>query len=163
MPLYLRLNPHPFSSLPDHPSLEPSPTRPPLHEFVSALLTEAQIFVTSIPDTFRPDRKPRRSPPATAHVSLSTRTISASPRSNEFWVCRKSVHEDASVAGSASWEEFRSGLREHHSEHEMEYTPSVTAVERLLEWPTAREMELDGGWTGVDMHGEPGRTDEPAD
>jgi hypothetical protein len=56
------------------------------------------------------------------------------------------------VAGSASWEEFRRGLRENHSENEMAYTPSVTSVERLLEWPT--EGEIEGGWRQVGMHGE---------
>ncbi|PWY69591.1 hypothetical protein BO70DRAFT_390154 [Aspergillus heteromorphus CBS 117.55] len=133
---YLRLTPHPLSILPDHPSLDPSPTRPPLNEFLTAILTEAQTFVASIPDTFRRDRKLRRSPPATAPVHLSTRA-----RSGEYWVCRKSVHKDAPVPGSASWEEFRAGLREHHSEHEMEYTPSVSAVKTLLEWPSAQELE----------------------
>lgn len=54
--------------------------------------------------------------------------------------------------GSASWEEFRRGLRENHSENEMAYTPSVTSVERLLEWPT--EGEIEGGWRQVGMHGE---------
>lgn len=53
---------------------------------------------------------------------------------------------------SASWEEFRRGLREDHSENEMEYTPTVTSVERLVEWPT--EGEVEGGWRDVGMHGE---------
>ncbi|PWY77172.1 hypothetical protein BO94DRAFT_568169 [Aspergillus sclerotioniger CBS 115572] len=111
-----------------------------------------QTLLTSIPSTFHPDRKPRRAFPSTAKVHLSTRSIPYpdSPGTPDYWVCRQSVHEDAPVAGSASWEEFRSGLREDHSEHEKEYTPSVTAVERLLDWPS--ETDVGGGWTRVDVH-----------
>jgi hypothetical protein len=69
----------------------------------------------------------------------------------EYWVCRKSVHENAPVNGSAPWEEFQFGLRENRAENEKEYTPSVTGVERLLEWPT--EGEIVGGWQEVEMCG----------
>ncbi|OOF93680.1 hypothetical protein ASPCADRAFT_7253 [Aspergillus carbonarius ITEM 5010] len=149
---YLRLLPHPFSSLPAHPSLDSSSSsssssssfasRPPLRSFLLALLTEAQNLLASIPSTFHPNRKPRRASPSTAKVQLSTCSIPHpnSPSTPDYWVCRQSVHEDAPVAGSASWKEFRSGLREHHSEHEKEYTPSVTAVERLLEWPSETDI-----------------------
>ncbi|PYI10537.1 hypothetical protein BO78DRAFT_204026 [Aspergillus sclerotiicarbonarius CBS 121057] len=149
---YLRLLPHSFSSLPAHPSLDDSSSpssssssHPALRPFLHALLTEAQTLLTSIPSTFHPDRKPRRSSPSTAKVHISTRS-----NPPDYWVCRQSVHEDAPVAGSASWVEFRSGLRDDHSEHEKEYTPSVTAVERLLEWPS--EPDVDGGWARVDLH-----------
>ncbi|RAL06263.1 SRPBCC family protein [Aspergillus ibericus CBS 121593] len=143
---YLRLHPHPFSSLPIHPSLDnSSSSRPALRPFLHALLTEAQTLLTSIPSTFHPDRKPRRSSPSTAKVYLSTRSIPP-----DYWVCRQSVHEDAPVTGSASWAEFRAGLRHDHSKHEMDYTPSVTAVERLMEWPS--EIDVDGGWSRVDVH-----------
>lgn len=33
----------------------------------------------------------------------------------------------------------------------MAYTPSVSAVERLVQWDLVDEVE--GGWSGVDMHG----------
>ncbi|KAF4210416.1 hypothetical protein CNMCM8980_004081 [Aspergillus fumigatiaffinis] len=153
----IRLSPHPFSSLPAHPSLNASPSssRPPLRIFLETALSEAHTLLTdTIPNTFKVDRKLRSSPPATANVQLLKRTIRNGAGSvrgeEEFWACRKSVHQDAAVAGSASWGEFRRGLRENHSEDEMAYTPSVTSVERLLEWPT--EGEIEGGWRQVGMH-----------
>ena len=113
--------------------------------------------------------KPRSSPPSTAKVQLLNRLIRAGdeydptspPTSSqvqsetqaqdEYWVCRRSVHADAAVDGSASWDEFRSGLQENHSENEMAYTPSLSGVTTLLEWPVQHEVE--GGWRNVDMHG----------
>jgi hypothetical protein len=47
-------------------------------------------------------------------------------------------------------------LRSEHAEHEMEYTPSVSAVERLLEWAPENigEIEVDGvRFRGVNMEG----------
>lgn len=160
MPSLIHLAPRSFSSLPSHPALDPSPSRPQLHTFIHSALTEAHdFFTTTIPQTFQVDPKLRSSPPASAKVQLSTCSLPAQPggnrpknSSNEFWVCRQSFHRDAAEDGTASWDEFRKGLRENHSENEMEYTPSVTAVERLLQWPSVRE--IDGGWTEVDMHGE---------
>lgn len=62
------------------------------------------------------------------------------------------MHVDAARDGTASLDEFRRGLRENHSENEMEYTPSVSAVKRLVQWDEVEQLE--GIWTGVDMHGE---------
>ncbi|RAL15669.1 SRPBCC family protein [Aspergillus homomorphus CBS 101889] len=157
-PQYLRLQPHPFSILPDHVSLRHSPSRPPLRDFLHVILTEAQSFVTAIPTTFHPTRKPRPSPPAAALVHLSTCSLPDVPSGvgtkkkpgSNFWICRTSVHENAAHDGTASWAEFRAGLRESHSVHEMEYTPSVSAVETLLEWPT--QTEIEGGWQRVIVH-----------
>ncbi|PKX90855.1 SRPBCC family protein [Aspergillus novofumigatus IBT 16806] len=142
----IRLSPHPFSSLPAHPSLNASPSspRPPLHSFLETALSEAHSLLTdTIPYTFKVDPKLRSSPPATAKVQLLKRTIRNGAGS---------VHRDAAVAGSASWEEFRRGLRENHSENEMAYTPSVTSVERLLEWPTeGRSRGLDSPRTFISL------------
>lgn len=167
-PSYIRLQPSSFSVLPDHPSLTQMPTRPPLRDFLHEILTEAQSFVSAIPTTFHPTHKPRRSPPAAAPVLLSTCSLPKAcsgtgpkkakkqqqqqQRGSEFWICRTSVHENAARDGTASSAEFRAGLRENHSAHEMEYTPSVTAVETLLEWPLQSVVE--GGWQRVETHGE---------
>ncbi|PYH43435.1 SRPBCC family protein [Aspergillus saccharolyticus JOP 1030-1] len=157
-PPYIRLQPHPFSILPDHPSLTHSPARPPLHDFLHDILTEAQSFVTAIPTTFKPARRLRPSPPATAFVHLSTCLVSQAASStdpkkkpsSDFWICRTSIHEDAARDGTASWAEFRAGLRENHSVNEMEYTPSVTAVKTLLQWPS--QSVIEGGWQQVEVH-----------
>lgn len=166
----LHLTPQPFTKLPSHPDLEDSSNlqaaRPELADFLHSILTEAQTFVTkTIPQTFTPERKTRASPPSTAKVQLSSRTITTVPddaqnntnntttstKRGEYWVCRKSIHANAAQRGTATWAEFEDGLRENHSENEMAYTPSVAAVEHLLQWPVLGEVK--GGWTGVDMHG----------
>ncbi|RAH40687.1 SRPBCC family protein [Aspergillus brunneoviolaceus CBS 621.78] len=146
-PSYIRLQPSSFSVLPDHPSLTQMPTRPPLRDFLHDILTEAQSFVSAIPTTFHPTHKLRRSPPAAAPKQQQQQQ---QQRGSEFWICRTSVHENAARDGTASSAEFRAGLRENHSAHEMEYTPSVTAVETLLEWPLQSVVE--GGWQRVETH-----------
>lgn len=175
-PNYLRLEPLSFSSLPSHDdeSLDQTADRPQLESFLTSVLGQAQTLVCStIPHRFKADRKLRSSAPSTAKVQLFTSslpsssssssttagagagagaTISGDSGTEDYWVCRKSIHADSSTQrGSASWSEFESGLRENHSEHEMEYTPSVASVENLLRWPIV--ATLDGGWKEIDMHG----------
>lgn len=150
---YLRLKPLPFSSLPSHPSL-PQNTEQQLEPFLSTILTEAQTLITStIPQHFKPNHKLRSSAPSSAKVQLFTSTPNSSGGGvvEDYWVCRKSIHTDSSTQrGSASWTEFEKGLRENHSENEMDYTPSVASVEHLVKWPVVEDL---GGWRGVDMHG----------
>lgn len=81
-------------------------------------------------------------------------------------MARKSEHVDSAGRGTASWAEFESGLRVDHATHEMEYTPSVSGVERLLEWKgeDIGEVEVQGFlFKGVEIEGEfilylPGQT-----
>ncbi|KAJ5082068.1 Serine-threonine protein kinase 19 [Penicillium argentinense] len=142
-------SPHPFTALPAHPSLPPGPTRPEARQVASIALQEAlELLNTDLP-TWDRESKPRRSPPARADVHLSRKwrkneepNAPGKPKP-EFWVCRQSEHSDSSTPGSASWSEFEDGLRSDHAEHEMEYTPSVTSVERLLQWTEQEIGELD--------------------
>lgn len=145
-------------------------TRPPLAAFIKQALDEAHTLLSdTIPLTFRVDKKLRSSPPSNAKVQLSSRVIPVSTEispsvkgekrkikdDEEYWVCRKSIHVDAPEEGTASWKEFENGLRFDHSQHEMEYTPSVSSVETLLEWKDVDlgQQESGAGWRGVDMHG----------
>ncbi|GLI81778.1 hypothetical protein PoHVEF18_010168 [Penicillium ochrochloron] len=152
----IQLQPHPFTSIPIHPSFSTDSSRPELHQYISTALREALDFLHSIPSTFTADPKPRSSSPSQAKVKLlrgwrkpsepHTRTKSQRKDKSEFWVCRQSEHVNESSKGTASWREFEAGLRSEHAEHEMEYTPSVSAVERLLEWAPENigEIEVDG-------------------
>ncbi|KAJ9254027.1 hypothetical protein DTO207G8_3888 [Paecilomyces variotii] len=142
-------------------------TRPPLAAFIKQALDEAQTLLSdTIPLTFKVDKKLRSSPPSNAKVQLSSRVIPVSTETGakgdkrkttdeeEYWVCRKSIHVDAPEEGTASWREFENGLRFDHSQHEMEYTPSVSSVVTLLEW---KDIDLGqqtsgSGWSGVEMH-----------
>lgn len=145
MPL-IQLHPHPFTSLPSHPSLPTDSSRPDLKTYTTAALHEALDHLHTLHTTLTKDPKPRSSPPSTAKVTLLrgwrkplTPTPAQDSGSNsnakpEFWVARQSEHVDSAVRGSASWDEFVAGLRVDHAQHEMEYTPSVSGVERLLEW-----------------------------
>lgn len=156
MPL-IQLQPHLFSSLPAHPSLPSNSSRPQLPHFIQSTLHESLELLHSIPSTFTTDPKLRPSAPSEAKVKLlrghrkssesSTDNNSLKGKSKaEFWVCRQSEHVDATAKGTASWDEFETGLRSNHAEHEMQYTPSVTGVERLLQWTEEEigEMDVDG-------------------
>lgn len=158
MPL-IQLQPHPFTSLPSHSSLPDNTSRPDLKEFTRIALHEALEHLTSLP-TYKPDPKLRSSSPSQAKVKLLRAWRKPSDQSstaNEFWVARQSEHVDSAERGTASWSEFEAGLRENHAEHEMEYTPSVTSVERLLEWKGGEiaQLQVDGvSFRGVIVEGE---------
>ncbi|KAJ5752451.1 hypothetical protein N7520_009368 [Penicillium odoratum] len=152
MPL-VRLQPHLFTSLPVHPSIPANDSRPELRSFVQTALQEALELLHSIPSSFTADPKLRPSPPCEAKVKLLRNwrklpdaDANKSRNKPEFWVCRQSEHVNAEAKGTASWSEFETGLRSNHAEHEMDYTPSVTGVEKLLEWTRDEigEVEVDG-------------------
>lgn len=137
MPL-IQLNPHPFTSAPSHPSLPADSSHPDLEPFLHNALSEAhELLDTTIPSSsFSTDPKLRSSTPSEAKVKLLRGWRKPQQDSKpEFWVCRSSKHEDSDKKkGTASWTEFEAGLRTDHAKHEMEYTPSVADVQRLLEW-----------------------------
>lgn len=152
---HIQLKPHLFTSLPSHPSLPNDSPRPNPNQFVRTALHEALELLDSFQSLLTTDSKLRSSSPSEAKVKLlrgwrkpSEQNSDASNAKDrpEFWVCRKSEHVDSSTKGTASWSEFEAGLRSDHAEHEMEYTPSVTSVERLLEWPEQDfgEVEVNG-------------------
>ena len=153
-PSLIHLDSLTFSSLPPHPALDESPSRPHHTSFLITLLTETTNFLDSTIPSFPADQKLRPAPPSTADVQLSSSYLphrSEKGKGKEYWVCRKSRHANKAIAGSASYQEFREGLRTNHSEHEMEYTPTVSSVEKVLEWETVGSVE--GGWRDVSMHG----------
>ncbi|KIX07114.1 uncharacterized protein Z518_05091 [Rhinocladiella mackenziei CBS 650.93] len=86
-----------------------------------------------------------------------TRGVSRSkPRSlgAEYWVARKSIHKDISSKsgqqpGNASWAEFIYGLRDEHSKHESEFTPTLFDALNVVNWnDSVRDLELQGKLVG---------------
>lgn len=64
----------------------------------------------------------------------------------ETWIGRRSVHEDATTtaggSGSASWAEFRDGLKDRHAEVEAAFTPGLVAHRRVARWERVRGLEV---------------------
>jgi hypothetical protein len=59
----------------------------------------------------------------------------------EYWAGRRSVHAGKREAGDATWDEFETGLREGHSVHEMEFTPSVKDAVEVCRWEGVGEVD----------------------
>ncbi|KAE8160575.1 hypothetical protein BDV40DRAFT_290007 [Aspergillus tamarii] len=128
MSSFLRVAPDFFTVFPFHPSLDNAQSHHPPHGFQGFILTDADSSLNLISTIFYKRRRPHRPPPSQS-IFL--------PASSRASIKRSS--------GSA----IRSELKENHTKNGMEYTSSVTRVERLLHWPQEREIE--GGWQGVDM------------
>ncbi|CAF9925994.1 MAG: hypothetical protein HETSPECPRED_006224 [Heterodermia speciosa] len=135
------------------PNLDPN-GQPLLIPFIREILDEATNFVDNeLPSTFT-KKGTKSNPPATAKIELLQRMIGSEeisripferaniPRKawrvvqgyEEAWFSRKSTHANKPETGTATWEEFDSGLRVQHSEHEREYTPDVLDSFKVLDW-----------------------------
>lgn len=152
------------SQLPSHPSLSSQQQNPPeLQSFLTSALTEGRTFVHSyLPENFTLKGSDKQSPPSKAQVKLYSHDITAAnlPEEvrkagggNEAWFARTSVHDNVAQEGTASWEEFDSGLRKNHSQHEKDYTPNVYDAHEVLNWDEQTStLTLDSGsWTDVRM------------
>lgn len=66
-------------------------------------------------------------------------------RKDETWFCRRSCHKNKSRIKTASWEEFKHAFKEHHSESEKAFTPTVIGAREAIRWATAGiEVEIKG-------------------
>ncbi|KAM0720025.1 hypothetical protein Q7P37_004160 [Cladosporium fusiforme] len=144
----VRLRNRDHSELPSHPALPPASgtARPTVAEFIAAVLTEADSFMTSyLPNTFKTKSKDKHSPPSTAPVELLSREVQSSeipasvrPKGSnctaETWFARTSIHENAAKNGTASWEEFDKGTRANHCQREDDYTPDVLDAHLVFDW-----------------------------
>ncbi|KAJ9617825.1 uncharacterized protein PV06_06224 [Exophiala oligosperma] len=66
----------------------------------------------------------------------------------EHWFARRSVHADVSSKsagkpGHANWDEFVFGIRDEHSKHEMEFTPTLYDARKVADW-AGQINKLDG-------------------
>lgn len=155
------------AELPAHPDLasqQSGGTQPELAALVANILAEAETFMTSfLPTKFKVKSNAKQSPPSTASVELLSHELNAvlPPTGDgkkgetvaETWFARTSVHENAAKSGTASWQEFDAGLRQDHSQREMDYTPDVHDANLVLDWATqlAAQQRAVGGWEDVQV------------
>lgn len=171
----VRLNPWRLDELPAHSSL-PAPTssattRPDLLKFLLAILDEGGAFLApqAVAATFS-RAGTKSAPPSDASVEVLKRSIPPSRLSQipwssspivrqkpsslepEHWFARRSVHKNVGskeTKGSASWEEFVYGLRDNHSQHECDFTPTLYDAHHVLDWnDEIKKLENEGKFEG---------------
>lgn len=169
----VRLAPLQVGDLPSHPDL-PS-ARGDLATFLVSLLDDGTAFLSpsTFAQTFK-HQSTKTSPPSAARVAILTHSVPASSLSRiswsggdgarvsrstpqnlgggggEYWVARRSVHRDVSskdpaTPGHARFAELVYGLRDDHSRHEAEFTPTLYDAHCVVDWNAAvRELEQNG-------------------
>ena len=152
----VRLAPLQVGDLPSHPDLPESSAD--LLPFLTTLLDDGAALLSrsNFTDTFK-HHSSKASAPSASRVEVLTHTVPASsiaqvPWSGavvsrgtpsrveaEHWFARRSVHQDVSsksdeTPGHASWDEFVYGLRDEHSRHEMDFTPTLYDARPVVDW-----------------------------
>ena len=167
------LPPHP--SIPQQSQVDSTTTSSDsrLLTFLLAILDEASTFIS--PSTFSTtftSLSTKSSSPSTSPVEVYKREIPASevtsirwseiqrvPRKppakveDENWFARRSVHKNESSKtsdGTASWEELIFGLKEQHSKHEQDFTPTLYDAHHILDWNEEIRQLRKQGSTGED-------------
>ena len=144
----LRLQPLSPNDLPPHPDLkdlQPLNHKVDLRHFIQEVLNEATDFGDSvIPSTFQNKGSPKSSPPSAAKVQL----LSSDLIKSESWFARQSLHENAPLDGTASYDEFEDFIFHDHSKHEKEYTPAVYDAHKVLDWSEDISTMEEGGGFG---------------
>jgi Protein of unknown function (DUF3074) len=87
-----------------------------------------------------------------ANASPIKRSKPAGSLSTEHWFSRHSRHPnilstdpEALKVGGASWKEFVFGLRDGHSKHEEDFTPTLYAAKTLIDWKDeVKALESEG-------------------
>ncbi|KEF51041.1 uncharacterized protein A1O9_12891 [Exophiala aquamarina CBS 119918] len=156
----VRLAPLQVGDLPAHPILPLSEgPRPEVAVFLRSLLDDGCAFLSpssfsrnfshvstkSVADSAAPIEVLTYSIPSSEIAKISWSEGQAVARSKpraagvENWIARKSLHQDisgrsAEKPGHASWREFVFGLRDEHSVHESNFTPSLYDARHILDW-----------------------------
>jgi hypothetical protein len=142
--------------------------------FLRAILDEGSAFLnkSTLQSKFI-SQSSKSSPPSTSNVQILKRDIASSemdriswdsppvPRRKpralgaEHWFARRSRHPNVSSKekkGSASWEEFVFGLRDQHSKHECDFTPTLYDAHHILDWNEEVQVREKEGRLGPYSH-----------
>ncbi|OAP62345.1 hypothetical protein AYL99_04548 [Fonsecaea erecta] len=106
-----------------------------------------------------PIANPDQPEAATGHGETYARPGRSKPplkvlSAGEHWCARKSIHKgisskDASSPGNASWKEFIYGLRDNHSKHEEDFTPTLYDAHCVCTWgEEVKDLESQGKIVG---------------
>lgn len=143
----LRLKPLQPKDLPAHPSLSSLQSGRgkdvDLRVFVREVLDEAVYFSDSVmPSNFQKRGSSKSSLPSSAKVKVLANELFK----GENWFARQSVHENAPLEGTASFDEFEAGQFDNHSQNELAYTPGVYDAHKVLDWSEQiKEIQDDFG------------------
>jgi hypothetical protein len=152
----------------DNGSLSP----PSIFTFISSVLAESIPFVDGVAPksgsapTWKKKGAPKKFPSSAAPVHLYEWTVPGSEldqiegmsqfsadRKDEYWCCRRSVHRNVAEKGTAAWREFVHSFKDHHSESEQDFTPTVIGARRALMWDTeGMEVDVNGEkWNNITL------------
>ncbi|KAK2065121.1 hypothetical protein LY76DRAFT_586659 [Colletotrichum caudatum] len=151
----------------------PSATSADLAPFLIAVLQEAVPFIDAVAPkdgTARPNewkaKGSKTFPESAAPVELYERIVPAAElqreaarnqlpngdsASAETWACRRSVHKDRPVKGTAAWEEFIKCFKDDHVEAEKAFTPNVMEAREALAWDCNGVVVNEGGLSWDDF------------
>lgn len=171
----LRLTPLHHADLPAHSSLPNTSPRPDLLPFILTTLAQGSAFLSkdTFPAHFTP-HSTKTSKDASENVPVEIHKLdvpvsalqsidwsNSSPvqrrkptndLKTEHWFTRHSRHAnipstdpEALKVGGASWKEFVFGLRDLHSQHEEDFTPTLYAAKALIDWKDdVKKLEAEG-------------------
>lgn len=144
---------------------------PSVQSFVKSVLSESISFIDGVAPksgsatTWKvKGTQPRTFPSSSAPVHLYEWSVPgkeldqvegmsqfSADRCDEFWCCRRSVHQNVSEPGTAAWEEFRHNFKDNHAESEKAFTPTVIASRQAMKWDTSGiEVEASGeSWNNI--------------
>lgn len=76
---------------------------------------------------------------------------------DEHWFCRRSLHKDSTMKGTANWEEFCDGFRDNHAQAEEGWAPDVVGARKAASWnidsQTTFDTRSEGEGNGGEMKG----------
>ncbi|KIX95991.1 uncharacterized protein Z520_08246 [Fonsecaea multimorphosa CBS 102226] len=141
------LSPASFSANFKHHSVKSAPPSEAKVETLtySAAAKELEEIVDwGASETRTANANPEHPGQASGHGETYTRPGRSKPphkalSAGEYWVARRSTHKaisskDPSSPGNANWKEFIFGLRDSHSKHEQDFTPTLYDAHCVCTW-----------------------------